>query len=103
VYAVIITGGKQYKVQEGDIIYVEKLGIEEGQPVVFDKVLTVNSDDGLKVGAPYVVGATVEAQVIRNAKAKKVVIFKYKAKKNEKKKMGHRQPYSKVQISKVSL
>lgn len=101
VYAVFTTGGKQYKVQEGDVIYVEKLNTEAGEKVSFDTVLAVQNDDGIKVGAPYVDGAKIEASVIKNDKAKKITIIKYKSKKNEKKKMGHRQPYSKIQIEKV--
>ena len=100
-YAVFTTGGKQYKVQEGDKIYVEKLGTPEGEKVSFDTVLAIQSDDGLKVGAPYVEGAKIEASVIKTAKAKKITIIKYKSKKNEKKKMGHRQPYSQISIDKV--
>ena len=100
-YAVFTTGGKQYKVQEGDVIYVEKLGTSEGEKVSFDTVLAIQGDDGLKVGAPFVEGAKIEASVIKNDKAKKITIIKYKSKKNEKKKMGHRQPYSKISIDKV--
>ncbi len=101
VYAIFTTGGKQYKVQEGDVIYVEKLGTEAGETVSFDTVLAIQNDDGIKVGAPYVSGAKIEASVIKNDKAKKITIIKYKSKKNEKKKMGHRQPYSKISIDKV--
>ena len=97
VYAIITTGGKQYKVQEGDIIFVEKLGVEENEKVSFD-VLAACTEDGIKTGDT---GVTVEGTVLRNAKAKKVVVFKYKSKKGEKKKQGHRQPYSKVQITKI--
>ena len=103
VFAVIETGGKQYKVSEGDVIYVEKLGLDEGSAVTLDTVLAVSGDDGIKVGAPYVAGCTVEATLVKNDKAKKITIIKYKSKKNEKKKMGHRQPYSKLQITKISL
>ena len=101
VYAVFTTGGKQYKVQEGDVIYVEKLAVEAGEKVSFDTVLAIANDDGMKVGAPYVEGAKIEASIIKNDKAKKITIIKYKSKKNEKKKMGHRQPYSKISIDKV--
>ena len=100
-FAVIETGGKQYKVSEGDIIVVEKLDLEEGKTVVFDKVLTV-SGETLKVGDPYVEGATVTATVLANGKSKKIYVFKYKAKKNEKKKIGHRQAYTKVQIGTIA-
>ncbi len=99
-YAVIQTGGKQYKVQEGDIIFAEKLGVEANEKVSFD-VVAISDDNGIKTGTPFVEGAKVEGTVLRNAKAKKIVVFKYKSKKNEKKKQGHRQPYSKVQIDKI--
>ena len=88
-YAVFTTGGKQYKVQEGDVIYVEKLAVEAGEKVSFDTVLAIQNDDGIKVGAPYVEGAKIEASLIKNDKAKKITIIKYKSRKNEKKKMGH--------------
>ena len=101
VFAIILTGGKQYKVNEGDVIFVEKLGVEEGEEVKFDKVLAVSNDNGFVAGAPYVSGASVTAKVVRNGKAKKIYVMKYKAKKNEKKKIGHRQPYTKVQIEKI--
>ncbi len=100
VYAVIQTGGKQYKVQEGDIIFVEKLGVEANEKVSFD-VVAISDDNGIKTGTPLVDGVKVSGTVLRNAKAKKIVVFKYKSKKNEKKKQGHRQPYSKVQIDKI--
>jgi large subunit ribosomal protein L21 len=100
VYAVIETGGKQYKVSEGDVIFVEKLGIDENAKVEFD-VVALSDDSGIKTGSPYVDGCKVTGTVLRNAKAKKIVVFKYKSKKNEKKKQGHRQPYSKVQIDKI--
>ena len=101
-FAVIETGGKQYKVSEGDVIFVEKLDLEEGATVTFGKVLAVSGDE-LKVGAPYVDGASVQATVLKNGKSKKIYVFKYKAKKNEKKKQGHRQPYTKVEITKIAL
>ena len=91
-YAIIETGGKQYRVQNGDKIAVEKLGIEDGQQVTFDKVLVVGDGADVKVGAPYVDGVTVEGTVVETGKGKKVVIFKYKAKKDYRKKQGHRQP-----------
>ena len=103
VFAIIVTGGKQYKVNEGDVVYVEKLGVEVGETVTFDKVLTVEKDGDLKVGAPYVEGATVTANVVKNGKSKKIYVFKYKAKKNEKKKIGHRQQYTKIQIQTISI
>ena len=102
-YAIIVTGGKQYKVSEGDIIFIEKLNAEEGTTVTFDQVIAVSGNDGLKVGAPTVAGATVTATVVKNGKGKKIYVLKYKAKKNEKKKIGHRQPYTKVEITKIAL
>ena len=101
--AVIVTGGKQYTVAEGDVLYIEKLNVEAEETVKFDQVLAVLDGENSKVGAPVVEGAAVEAKVVKNGKAKKVVVFKYKAKKNEKKKMGHRQPYTKVEITKIAL
>ena len=85
-YAIIETGGKQYKVQEGDIIFIEKLNVEQDATVTFDKVLAVSSGENFSAGAPYVEGATVTANVVKNGKAKKIHVLKYKAKKNEKKK-----------------
>ena len=101
-YAIIETGGKQYKVEAGDVIYIEKLDVEAESEVVFDKVIAVGSEDGIKTGAPYVEGATVTAKAVKNGKGKKVVVFTYKAKKNAKRKMGHRQPYTKVEISAIN-
>ena len=101
-FAVIETGGKQYKVSEGDEIFVEKLDVEDGATVTFDKVLTV-SGETLSVGTPYVAGATVEATAVKTGRGKKIYVFKYKAKKNEKKKIGHRQAYTKVRIDKIAL
>ena len=100
-YAIIETGGKQYRVQNGDQIAVEKLGVEAGETVVFDKVLVVGEGEGVKVGAPYVEGTTVEGKVVENGKGKKVIIFKYKAKKDYRKKQGHRQPYTLVEITAI--
>ena len=99
-FAIFVTGGKQYKVAEGDGIFVEKLGLAEGEKVTFDKVLCVNGET-LSVGTPYVEGATVVASVLKNGKSKKIDVIKYKAKKNEKKKIGHRQDYTKIQIQKI--
>ncbi len=101
-YAIIETGGKQYKVENGDVIYIEKLDVEADATVTFDKVIAVGADDGIKVGAPYVDGASVEAKVVKNGKGKKIVVATYKPKKNEKRKMGHRQPYTKVEISAIN-
>ena len=100
-YSVIETGGKQYKVEAGQELFIEKLNVEADDTVTFDKVLAVGGDDGIKVGSPYVDGASVEAKVIKNGKAKKVTVFTYKPKKNEKRKMGHRQPYTKVSITDI--
>ena len=100
-YAIIETGGKQYKVATDDEIFVEKLGKEADETVTFDKVLAICDDAGIKVGTPYVDGATVEGKVIKNGRGKKITIMTYKPKKNEKRKMGHRQPYTKVQITAI--
>ncbi len=99
-FAVFVTGGKQYKVSEGDVIFVEKLGVAEGEKVTFDKVLAV-SGGTLTVGTPYVTGASVVANVVKNGKSKKIDVIRYKSKKNEKKKIGHRQDYTKIQIEKI--
>lgn len=97
-YAIIETGGKQYKVSEGDVIFVEKLGVSEGD-YTFDKVLAVGAGADVKVGAPYVSGASVKASVLGEGKNKKVIVYKYKAKKGFHKKKGHRQPFTKLKIS----
>ena len=101
-YAVIETGGKQYKVSEGDVIYIEKLDVEAGAEVSFDKVLLIGEGSDVKVGAPVVDGVSVAAKVIKNDKAKKVIVYKYKPKKGYHKKQGHRQPYTKVEITKIN-
>ena len=101
--AVIVTGGKQYTVAEGDILYVEKLGVEAEETVKFETVLAVVDGENTKIGAPVVEGAAVEAKVVKNGKGKKIHVLKYKAKKGEKKKIGHRQPYTKVEITKIAL
>lgn len=101
-YAIIVTGGKQYKVSEGDTLFVEKLEAEEGASITFDQVLMAGEGEDVKVGAPTVAGATVEAKVLKNGKAKKVYVFKMKRKKNERKKKGHRQPFTKVEITKIN-
>ena len=100
-YAIIETGGKQYKVEQGDVVFVEKLGVEEGETVTFDKVLVVGGDD-VKVGTPYVDGASVEASVVKNGKDKKIIVYRYKSKKGYHKKQGHRQPYTKVEIKAIN-
>ena len=101
--AVIVTGGKQYTVEEGSVLYIEKLNAEADATVSFDQVLAVLDGENTKIGAPVVEGAVVEGKVIKNGKGKKLVIFKYKPKKGEKKKIGHRQPYTKVEITKIAL
>lgn len=100
-YAIIETGGKQYKVQEGDVLYIEKLDITAGDSVTFDKVLAVSNGEGLVTGTPLVAGASVAATVERHGKGQKIIVYKYKAKKNYRRKQGHRQPYSKVTIGKI--
>ena len=101
--AVIVTGGKQYSVKEGDVVFVEKLNAEAGQTVTFDQVLAVLDGENSKFGAPTVAGASVQASVVKNGRGKKIVVFKYKPKKDSKSKQGHRQPYTKVQIEKISM
>jgi large subunit ribosomal protein L21 len=100
-YAIIETGGKQLKVEEGQAIYIEKLDVEAGETVTFDKVLFVGGEN-VKVGSPVVAGATVTAKVEKQGRQKKIIVFKYKAKKNYRKKQGHRQPYTKVIIEKIN-
>ena len=100
-YAIIETGGKQYKVEQGDVVFIEKLNVEAGETVTFDKVLVVGGDD-LKVGTPYVSGASVTASVVKNGKDKKIIVYKYKPKKGYHKKQGHRQPYTKVEITAIN-
>ena len=100
--AVIVTGGKQYTVSEGDILFIEKLEAEAEATVNFP-VMAILDGENTKIGAPMVEGASVEAKVIKNGKAKKITVFRYKAKKNEKKKIGHRQPFTKVEITKIAL
>ena len=101
-YAIIETGGKQYKVSEGDFVFVEKLDVEAGSDVTIDKVLVVANGDDVKVGAPYVEGATVTASAVKNGKEKKIIVYKYKPKKGYHKKQGHRQPYTKVEIKAIN-
>jgi large subunit ribosomal protein L21 len=99
-YAVIETGGKQYKVENGDVIYVEKLDAEVAATVEFN-VVAISTDNGLVVGTPYVDGAKVTGEVLKNGKGKKITVFTYKPKKSSSRKMGHRQPYIKVQINEI--
>ena len=101
-YAVIVSGGKQYRVSQGDVIYVEKLDQEVDSTVNFD-VLMLGSEDGVEVGTPTLAGAKVEGKVLKNGKSKKIVVFKYRPKKDSKSIRGHRQPYTKVQIEKISV
>ena len=101
--AVIVTGGKQYTVSEGDVLFVEKLGVEAEETVKFEQVLAVLDGENSKVGAPVVEGAVVEAKVVKNGKGKKIDVIKYKPKKGEKKHIGHRQPYTKVEITGIAL
>ena len=101
-YAIIETGGKQYKVQEGDVVFIEKLVAEEGSVVSFDQVLAISNEGSLNFGSPLVKDATVSGKVLNHGKEKKVIIFKYKPKKGYRKKQGHRQPYTKVQIEKIN-
>ena len=102
-YAVVVTGGKQYRVCPGDKIRVEKLNVEAGESVCLDKVLVLGGEGETMVGAPYVEGAAVNAEVVANGKADKVIIFKYKAKKDYRKKQGHRQPYTELKINGISV
>ena len=101
-YAVIVTGGKQYRVSEGDIIFVEKLNAEENADIKFEQVAVVGKDGETVIGTPIVEGASVSAKVLKNGKSKKVTVFTYRAKKGSKRKMGHRQPYTKVQIMTIN-
>lgn len=100
-YAVFTTGGKQYRVREGDVLFVEKLPVNANETVDFDQVLAVGKDDGVVVGAPVVAGAKVSAKVLKNGKAKKITVFTYRPKKDSKRKMGHRQPYTKLEITAI--
>ena len=102
-YAVIETGGKQYRVSEGDTLFIEKLDLTSGDEVTFDRVLAVLSGETAQFGAPTVKGATVTAEVLKNGKAKKVIVYKMKPKKGYRKKQGHRQPYTQVKISKITV
>ena len=101
--AIIVTGGKQYNVSEGDTLFIEKLDVEAGEAVTFDQVLAIVDGENTKFGTPVVEGAKVEATVVKNGKGKKVRVYKYKAKKGYHKRQGHRQPYTKVEIGKISV
>ncbi len=100
--AIIVTGGKQYRVSEGDTLFVEKLPVDAGDTVTFDQVLAVINEDSATFGAPTVEGAKVEAEVVKNGRGKKVIVFKYKPKRGYKRKQGHRQPYTKVTITGIT-
>ncbi len=100
-YAVIETGGKQYRVKQGDVVFVEKLDVAEGETISLDKVLLVSNEGNVSAGKPYVDGAKVEATVLEQGKSKKIIVFKYKAKKNYRKKQGHRQPFTKLKIENI--
>ena len=100
-YAIIESCGRQYKVAEGDVVFFEKLDVEEGKKVTFDKVVLVSEDKKVEVGVPYVKGVKVEGKVVVNGKGKKILVYKYKAKKNYRRTQGHRQPYTKVEITKI--
>ena len=102
-YAVIEACGKQYKVTKGDVVFFEKLEVEEGKKVTFDKVVLLSDDGKVEVGAPYVKDIKVEGKVVAHGKGKKIIVFKYKAKKNYRRKQGHRQPYTKVEITAIKL
>ena len=102
-YAIIETCGKQYKVTKGDVVFFEKLDAEEGKTVTFDNVVLVSDDKNVQVGNPYVKGIKVEGKVISHGKGKKILVFKYKAKKNYRRTQGHRQPYTKVEITEITL
>ena len=97
-YAVIKTGGKQHRVQKGDIIYIEKIAVQDGDEVTFDALMVSDDEGGVRIGAPFVDGASVTGKALGQVKSAKIVVYKYKAKKNERKKQGHRQPYTKVEI-----
>ena len=100
-YAIIETGGKQYRVSEGDVLFIEKLEVMPETDVIFDKVIMLADGNKVKVGTPYVKGAAVTAKAIKNGKAKKITVFTYKPKKGKQRKLGHRQPYTKVEITKI--
>lgn len=101
-YAIIETGGKQYKIQEGDVIFVERIKADEGENVTFDKVLAVSKDGNITFGNPVIETANVSGKILGHGKGKKIIVFKFKAKKGYRRKQGHRQPYTKVQIDKIN-
>lgn len=101
-YAIIENGGRQYKVQEGDVLFLDKLSGEEGESVTFDKVVAITDDGKMKFGTPFVENATVSGKVLGHGKDKKIIVFKFKAKKGYKRKQGHRQPHTKIKIEKIN-
>ena len=100
-YAIIESCGKQYKVTEGDVVFFEKLDVEEGKKVTFDNVVLVSDGEKIEIGNPYVKGFKVEGKVVAHGKGKKIIVYKYKAKKNYRRTQGHRQPYTKVEITSI--
>jgi large subunit ribosomal protein L21 len=102
-YAIIETGGKQYRAEQGHVIRVEKLPAEKGESVTFDKVLMLNDDTEVKIGNPYLEGCNVEGKVVSQGREKKILVFKFKRKKNYRRKQGHRQPYTEVLINSISM
>ena len=101
-YAIIKTGGKQYRVSEGDVVYIEKLDVQPEETVNFEEVIAVGKEDGMVIGAPVVEGAKVVAKVLKNGKGKNITVFTYRPKKDSKRKIGHRQPYTKVEIVSIN-
>jgi len=101
-HAIIETGGKQYRVAEGDVVFIEKLAAEADDKVTFPNVMAILDGEGTRIGAPYVEGASVEAKVVKNGKSKKIIVYKMRPKKGYRRKQGHRQPYTKVQIEKIT-
>jgi large subunit ribosomal protein L21 len=101
-HAIFETGGKQYRVKEGDVVFVEKLPAEADETITFDSVLALTGDDGAKTGTPYISGAAIEATVVKNGKSKKITVYKMHPKKGYRRKQGHRQPYTKVKIEKIT-
>ena len=101
-YAIIKTGGKQYRVSEGVVVYIEKLDVQPEETVNFEEVIAVGKEDGMVIGAPVVEGAKVVAKVLKNGKGKKITVFTYRSKKDSKRKMGHRQPYTKVELVSIN-
>lgn len=102
-YAIIESCGRQYKVSEGDVVFFEKFDVDEGKKIIFDNVVLVSDDKKVEVGAPYVKGVKVEGKVVSHGKGKKILVYKYKAKKNYRRTRGHRQPYTKVEITKIKM